>query len=724
MSLLLVPALYYALFTVLAYLVSLTSLSVTRTVFVVLHSITITIACVLFYPSFVKYFRSIRLALSLPNVTIRIIRAFIVLLPSLILLILLYTGLSGSLTPPHNHDAGNHFFLIRRIFESHSLNYATIYAGYSMPFWYPLGFHWFLASLLSLVGTTNLLKYVFPSVWVITAFYPLSVFYFSRSFVASSKSSIPSIAAFFSLTWLMFPYNTFSWGGWPLILGLILLWFTLGLFTSIVRSPNSLKLVSCSLLLVSIFLTHPSEVFSFILLSIPILIFQRRQLSRLRPYKRFIALLILCNVLLLLPTLHASSTLLQVLVTLPIPFTTRTLSEYLTLLSDFHFTFNQNYVAVLFALIGFIFLLKKHYLSPVTSSLVLLFSLLSLVVLTPLLKPLYLRTFPWLESERIYYLALPYLSICAAYGLLVIIRFISRKFSHKYYRLLFIGLIVIPLLYFSLKTLGYNRYKLVVAKTENAPADARDLRLLQRNRDICHLYLNNPSSDASRFIPYLTGNKVIFDGPYKNLPDYSDRLLLLTAATHASLAAQLQTLHQKYPFDCIYSGAYTVFDTPPEMLPPLLYSHPQWAILDQEEGSVIFTFKDRLPHTTSLPTLPFIIPATDSTILKYSVTGDIGGLETSADGIPLRRVNSYLSVYTQLPADKLVITGLSAHPQPQTCYVTVDGQSYPTITFTPVGQDYHLNNLQLKPGQHSIDLTCPPAVPNQAAFAFSRIVLE
>lgn len=728
MSLLLIPALYYALFTVLAYLLSFTPLPVTRPIFIFLHLTTLILIGIFFYRSFVYFLRSITCppgyAKHCWRGIIRIIRIILVLLPSLLLFYLIYTGFAGYLTPPHNHDAGNHFFLIRRVLDTHSLRYAAIYHGFTTPFWYPLAFHWFIASLLSIMGTADLLRFVFPLVWLLATIYPLSVFYLTRTL--SRSFALAMTAEFISITWLMFPYNTFAWGGWPMLLGLTLLWFTLGLFYSLLNSPNLIKLISCLLLLASLFLTHPSEIFSFVLLSLPALFLARRSLIvKFRPFGKPLILLVLATGLLLFPILQANLTHLGGQADLTaIDLSTHTLTQYFELLTDFHVTFNQNYLFTLLALTGFILLIVKRRYPAFTLSLALIFLLLTLRVLTHLLNQLHLLTFPWLESERIYYLAVPFLSFTAAYILFTSYLFLRARVRSTTYLIAILIVLTLPLVGLYLKTLKLNRYKLQVVKTENAPADYRDLLLLQRNRHRCHLYLNDPKADAGRFIPYLSGDQVIFDGPYGLLPDLKDRFSLLDAAKHASLSAQLNTLHQKLPFDCLYSGAFTVFDTPPEMPPPQLNSNPALIILDEQDGSVIYGLtQDSTPSAFS-PRLPLTLSAADGAQLKKYLTGDIGEVETSADGQPFRRVATTLSLWTQLPAKNLTFTGISAHDQPQACQVTVDGQIKTPLTFLPTAENVVIDKLNLTSDQHQITLTCTKPPDSSHAFAFTTIMLE
>ena len=594
-SLYLFPALFYAVFTLLAYLLSLIGLPFTRPTFIFLHAVTLCLLVVWYWP---RLRRPALNKLSLAP-----------LIPCLIVLILCVVGFANALTPPHNHDTGNHFFLVRRILESGHIDYPTIYQGYSYPSWYPVALHTFLAGLLSLFNLSNLPTALPPIIWLIAGLYPAAVFFFIRS--ATKNYALALLSAFISLTFFMFPFNVFSWGGWAMITGLTLFWFTLGEFYELLRLPSLIKLATCSLLLVALFLTHPSEAFSFFLLAIPIALVKHRQtffLIRTR-WPSIIASGVVVG-LILLPVIRQSSSRFTNAPAVPIDYLHYAFPALLQMLSDFHFSLNHNYLFTLLALIGFTLMwVRRRYLDLFITPLI-IFCLFSIRVMTPTLDTLHRLTFPWLETERIYYLLLPYLSAAAAFALIYgCRRLVARRLAAPAI-IAVIGLFLLIYPYSLILYANLNNLKYI--QVNYAPADTRDVTLLQRNRDRCRLYLNNPRSDAGRFIPYLSGNQVLFDGPYELLPDYQTRLQLLDTVTNASLSGQLTDELTRYPFDCIYSGAFTVHNLPQEMLLPKLASNPHLTILDQENGSVIFVPSPSSPDTTS----PLTLSATDSAQLK------------------------------------------------------------------------------------------------------------
>jgi len=131
------------------------------------------------------------------------------------------------------------------------------------------------------------------------------------------------------------------------------------------------------------------------------------------------------------------------------------------------------------------------------------------------------------------------------------------------------------------------------AITNASPLTAADVDLFTRNVDHCSLYLTDGMNDAGRWLPYLTGQPTLFDGPARLLPDYEQRLSLITLAQQPNHFDQLLAAQADYGFDCIFYGHRQLLNTPKRFDLDKLLSHPKLQVLDSQSGSYLFTLS---PH--------------------------------------------------------------------------------------------------------------------------------
>jgi hypothetical protein len=509
----------------------------------------------------------------------------------------------------------------------------------------------------------------------------------------------------------MFPFNVYSWGGWPMIIGITLMWFCLG---QLIRLLHTQRLIDAWLLLIllnGLFLTHTTEVLSFVFLSLPLIFYFRSAFIGFIKHRWWFLLIGLTNLILLTPLiLGGVNRLIYPGAPIINPDPHYAISDILRLLLTFHAKMNLNYFFTGLFILALLYHAWKQRSHPLFISSILLFIIWFINQASPLLDRIYLITYPWLVNERFYYL------LGGLYSVLTADLILRPKIRYK--PLLIICLLIIGLNYFIILQATVNPLKSFV--NNYAPATQADLYLLRRNQDNCHIYLNEPLNDAGRFIPYITGQNIIFDGSPELHQDYPDRLELLTAIASESAYPTILKLRTSLPFDCVYVGAYTVKPFLPRLSPPLLTSNPHLKLLDSLNGSLIYSFTDA--SAAANPVKPIILQANDDYLLKQYLIGDLFDMQTTDTGISLRPVGVSLDLYTQLPLKELRLTGQSASESPQPCTLTINGHEKRNLVFPPTPTLIVLKNLKLSHRQNQLAFTCS-GDPTSPRFYFSTIEL-
>jgi hypothetical protein len=125
-----------------------------------------------------------------------------------------------------------------------------------------------------------------------------------------------------------------------------------------------------------------------------------------------------------------------------------------------------------------------------------------------------------------------------------------------------------------------------------SPIRDNDLTLMRQNATTCKLYLNEPKNDASRWIPYITGQKIVFDGPVELDMHYETKMALLQALNDPTKTQEVIELRKQIPFDCLYYGSKTPGGFKHELKIDALFANPLLEVLASDGGSGIFKIKD------------------------------------------------------------------------------------------------------------------------------------
>lgn len=707
---------YFSLFTILSLLVSHCQIPLTSVTYAVLHLTTL-VSLLYFFtrPSIARIFAPINFTRSFDC------RYFLIttVLASIFLATLLTHNLViPTITPPGNHDTGNHYWFINRILTTHSLNQSNIFSGLIPQSWYSLGFHNLLASFFSLTTINPTPAVVFLLVILTISIFPFAVTALARAIGVPPLTA--ALAAFTSLTFFIFPYYPFYWGGWTAILGITLLTFTLAHSLFLLRYPSSPLIFLVFLQLVTIAYVHPPEILTYFLIIIPTLIIYHH---RLYPHRRFIKTYCILGVLgliCLLPQYTAAASWHTTLTDVE-PQITRTLGDVLTYLYSHLITPNHNYLYNLMFCIGLISLWRSRNQRQLVYLTLFIFSWWYIRNTTTLLNPLFTLTFPWLEYERFIYTLTPFYALVTAAGFTAVTNLIARKLTLppsspkvSVSCLITVGLLLIQPLRAttaSLKSI-INQYSVTTPS---------DVALMIRNQHRCHLYAHETQFDASRWIPTFTSSQILFPGPFALLPDYTERLTLLAALQTENQATIAANLLDRYPVDCLYYGQKSEYYPRSRLSLAKLLSNPQLQLIDSQNGAFIFT-PQATPASTLTESLPLTLSASDSLRLNQFIVGQVAPRTINVDNISYRGVSNFLDIRTQLSIKNITLIAFTPHTISLTCSVMVNGKLVDPLTFTPKPHLYSVPVSTFLPQyQNQLLIDCGQDISSIPHFAFSSI---
>ncbi len=616
-----------------------------------------------------------------------------------------YQGLyKPSITPPHNHDAANHVFMVRQILENKTLDYSRIFSYSSIPSGYPMGMHVFIASVLGSLGIKNLLDSVYPLVLIMGSFFPWAVFVLAEAI--GLRRNLAAGASFLILTMFLFPFNVLSWGGWGMLMGITLLTYALAMMAYWMKDSSRFKLVILWVFLISIFLTHTSELFSFTLLTIALLIVYPVDFNGLRKNASLGLLLLGLSVFIAWPFLWQGFSRIQ-LDELTKHQPHYPLGAMWTYIELYFLKINSNYLLNFLAIVGIIGSFKKTHLKILALFFITIFLVWIIRFTTPVLDTVFLKTYPWLEHERIAYLfAIPY-SLAAAYGLKVLVDKLTSYWQRGQTPWIYNSMYWVILVGSSIPILLHSYKNLEVFIRNYSATTSEDIRLMRTTAPECDFYITDVQDDAGRWIPYVTGKKTLFEGSPELYPDYQNRLDLLQAIQTETRADEWEVFKTDYPFDCIFYGNKRILEHKARLNLARLLSNNRLEIVAQEgTGYVLRPITEPSVHDTQ-QTNPLRIEVVERANFLRRTGGGVGDLKTDRAGSAYSLVSTVFDIWFKEAFELVTIEAQSAITGDLSCDVYINGTLESSVVITQNLQEVLVAEIEPKYGQKHVRLVCP-----------------
>lgn len=446
------------------------------------------------------------------------------------LFFLLIVSFKNFIVPASIYDASFHGLLAQQIFDTKSVLPSITNTGlYTPPMdgkFYPFGLHLNAAFIM---GVTQLPAYkvIFYLTIALVSFLPIFMTFFIESFstnIIRNQKLLSLISLPLSIVYLF--YQPFGWGGFPLLIGLLLLPVALAVFYKLLNSDSKLHqwALLLSLVLSSSYYIHISEVYTFIFLAGLISLFAFKKIKSLGK-NMLLAYLAIGGyyILLIIPTLpflinlfHSSENYMTH------SNGTNSIIEAILIAGWLSFGRNGFYLGMLLFLIGAFYIVKDKPLRILFIKL-LFIGLLYLLVSTAPESLIRFISFPYFnQSERILYLLYYFLVSFSAIGLYFSTLWMFKQ--NRPIKILFVSIISISLL-FSFITIGenlqsYKQYSVLTLEEMKA------FRWMDENIPKEEPILNE-MDNGSAWIPSVVGNPTLLNQSQNKGKDYLDRLYIL-----------------------------------------------------------------------------------------------------------------------------------------------------------------------------------------------------
>lgn len=425
--------------------------------------------------------------------------------------------------PHHAHDASNHAFMTKRIIELKRAD--TVVLKFEVPKreffiggertatekekkskpWYPLGLHTGAAFLCDLFKKENCLRTPWYLAWIYASMAPVIVYYLAKLFF---DKKIGIISSLLTTIYYLFPYMPFGWGGFGMISGLMLMGFGLYLWNSFLRKENYYDLILASIVTVSIFYVHSSEVLTLFLLVLIGDLASIFDFLKKFDLKKIIfsSLSLIFITILIIPAYKVGHQ--ATVVKFEFPLDDIFNIENINFLFKYHLIDVNNNLLILFLIIGGILFLfqRKLYFHPIILQSIFFILLVIFLKYWSLFQNLMSYFYPWGQFERIFYTTYLLFPIISGVGFFWYLKKLS-----KINLLIFIFITII----FYLNSLYFTTSFIRKLNENLNPVTYDDIKIfdyINKNKKIFKnaLFYNNPFNDAGAWLYEATNVRTFF----------------------------------------------------------------------------------------------------------------------------------------------------------------------------------------------------------------------
>jgi len=332
--------------------------------------------------------------------------------PPAILFLVLISGFSGFITPPHGDDASNHCLMVKEIITEKATQFNP---------WYNTAFHSIAALAIEFSGFP-LQEAPFYLIMFLAALLPLSIGFFTAGI--SKDERLGLAAGFTSILFFFFPYHPFMWGGWPTIAALALLPAACALFLRALKDGSTASGALSGIALTGLLYLHTQEMITAALFLLVLGTAALAGKKSARPGIRAASLAAAVFLLLSAPGLYGALT--HPARAQDIPTETMGLAQAAATIALEVFNIGLNPRIALLAVAGIAVALKERRLMPMLLLQALFLALFYISQTTALLSGL-VHAGSWSVPMRLEYIQIYFVSFFSALGLLLAIKLLKEK---------------------------------------------------------------------------------------------------------------------------------------------------------------------------------------------------------------------------------------------------------------------------------------------------------